>query len=129
MDLNFNQMSDIMEALNELKEQKLPFKLSLLLAKNMAILDQETKFYIEQERAFAQKYLQVNEETGEFITEQPGVYRIKEGLEQECREAREELNKFTTNVDLRKLPASLLETLEFTPKQLAALEIIIDEEA
>jgi hypothetical protein len=106
----------------------MPFKLSLILAKNNALLDKEVEFYVEQERNFATKFL-VTDENGQFVSEQPGVYRIKEGMEEECRAAREELNKFTTNVELRMIPASLLENLEFTPKQLEALEIIIDEEA
>ncbi len=128
MALNFTQMSNLMDALKELHEQKMPFKLSLILAKNNALLDKEVEFYVEQERNFATKFL-VTDENGQFVSEQPGVYRIKEGMEEECRAAREELNKFTTNVELRMIPASLLENLEFTPKQLEALEIIIDEEA
>jgi len=129
MELNFTQLSSLVDTFTELKEQKLPFKLSLLIAKNSALLSNEMDFYIEREREFAQKYLVTNEETGEFVQERPGIYRIKEGLEDECREAREALNAFTTNIELRKIPMSLLENLEFTPKQLEAMEFIIDEEA
>lgn len=129
MELNFTQISNLSDAFTDLKTQKMPFKLSLLIAKNTGLLENEMDFYIEREREFAQKYLLTNEETGEFVQERPGIYRIKEGMEEECREAREELNKFTTEVELRKIPASLLENLEFTPKQLEAMEIIIDEEA
>jgi hypothetical protein len=43
-------------------------------------------------------------------------------------EARAELDKFEVDVSLRSLPINLLENMEFTPSQLAALEILIEEE-
>lgn len=128
MTLTFNQLSALSDAMKELQEQKLPFKLSLILAKNSTVLEKELEFYIEQERKFATTYLAMDE-NGQFIQEGEGVFRIKDDMEKECRKAREELNAFTCDVELRKLPMSALEDLEFTPKQLTALEIIIDEEA
>ena len=100
MTLNFTELSALNDTMTELQDSKLPFKLSLAL-----------------------------DENGQFIQEREGVFRIKDGMEEECRKAREDLNAFTCEVDLRKLPMSALENLEFTPKQLAALEKIIDEEA
>lgn len=128
MTLNFNELSNISEVLTELQEQKLPFKISLILAKNLTIIEREMEFYIEQEKKFANKYLEVDE-NGRFIQEGDGVFKIKQELVDECRAARQELNDFTCECELRKLPMSALETLEFTPKQLAALDKIIDEEA
>lgn len=127
MELTFSQMAALQDGLEALQEQKLPFKLSLILAKNITLLQKEMEFYVEQERAFAQKYLVVNPETGQFVEESPNVFRIKEGMEEECRNARVELNKFTSSVNLRKIPVAMLEDLDFTPKQLADLEIIIDD--
>lgn len=128
MTLNFTELSALNDTMTELQDSKLPFKLSLILAKNTSALAKEIEFYIEQERKFAQEFLALDE-NGQFIQEREGVFRIKEGLEEECRKAREDLNAFTCEVELRKLPMSALENLEFTPKQLAALEKIIDEEA
>lgn len=128
MTLTFNELSGLNDTLKELQEQKLPFKLSLILAKDLNLIEKEMEFYIEQEKQFALTYLEVDE-NGQFVQEGEGVFRIKKDLEQECRNAREELNAFTCECDLRKLPMSALENLEFTPKQLSALEIIIDEEA
>lgn len=127
MELTFNQMSAMADAFEELKNTTLPFKLSLLLAKNQALIAKEIDFYVEQEREFAQKYLAADEQ-GQFIQEQPGVFRIKDGLQEECRQAREELDKFTTNIELRKIPLSLIEDLKLTPAQVGALEDLIDEE-
>lgn len=127
MELNFRQINDLTEVFDTLKDKELPFKLSLLIAKNSAMLAKETEFYIEQERAFAQKYLQTDE-NGQFIQTEPGIFKIIEGKEQECQEARAELNKFTADVALRMIPVSLIEDLNFTPKQLEAMELIIDEE-
>lgn len=127
MELNFSQIATIIQGLEALQEQKLPFKLSLILAKNITALKKEEEFFIEQERNFAQKYLVFNEETQQFVEESPNVFRIKEGMEEECRNARIELNNFVSDVALRKIPVALLEDLEFTPKQLADLEIIIDD--
>ena len=128
MTLNFTELSALNDTMTELQDNKLPFKLSLILAKNTSALAKEIEFYIEQERKFAQEFLALDE-NGQFIQEREGVFRIKEGLEEECRKAREDLNAFTCEVELRKLPMSALENLEFTPKQLTALEKIIDEEA
>lgn len=127
MELNFNQINALSETLGELKDQSLPFKLSLIIAKDMGILAKEIEFYIEQERKFANDYLQ-KDENGMFIQESEGVFKIIEGKEEECRAARVELDKFTTKVDLRKIPVSLIENLELTPKQVGALEVIIEEE-
>ena len=127
MTLNFIQISELINVLETLKDMKMPFKLSLIFAKNIAMLEKEYEFYIERERDFALKYLQTDE-NGQFIQEKENVFKIKEGLEQECKEARMELNKFESEVALRKIPVSLIENMEFTPNQLAVLEILIEEE-
>lgn len=127
MTINFTILQSLMTGLNELAEKELPFKLSLLVAKNLSLLEKEQEFYIGQEREFAFKYLVI--ENGQFVQERDNVFKIKEGMEKECQEARETLNKFESEVELRKLPASLLENMDFNPKTLMALESIIDEEA
>lgn len=128
MTLNFTQISSLLDVCTDMQDQKMPFKLSLILAKNNALLKQETEFYVEREREFAQKYLETDE-NGQFVQTSENVFKIKEGLENECREARIALDGFTVDLDLRKIPLSLVEDMEFTPKQLEALELIIDEEA
>ena len=128
MTLNFNQISELISVMTELQDTKMPFKLSLMLAKNLNLLKKEEEFYIEQERQFAQKYLEFDAEKQEFVQTAQNVFKIKDGLEDECREAREALNNFTTDVELRMIPLAMIEDMEFTPKQLAALEMIIEEE-
>jgi hypothetical protein len=128
MTLNFNQLSELIAVMTELQDTKMPFKLSLMLAKNLNLLKKEEEFYIEQERQFAQKYLEFDSEKQEFVQTAQNVFKIKDGLEEECREAREALNNFATEVELRMIPLSMIEDMEFTPKQLAALEMIIEEE-
>lgn len=128
MKINFSTLQELAQVFSELQEIKVPFKLGLILAKNISLLKKEEEFYIEQERDFARKYLEVNEETGEFVQQGEGVFKIKEGLEAECRSAREALNNFETEVELRTIPVSIMETMEFTPKQLAALEPLLNEE-
>lgn len=127
MDFTFVQLSNLNEALTAMQDKALPFKLSLIIAKDLAMIKTEIDFFIEQERSFAQKYLAMAED-GTFITEGDGVFRINEGMEEECRKAREDLDKFTVNIDLRKIPVSLIEDMELTPKQVGALELIIEEE-
>lgn len=128
MTFNFNQLSELIAVMTELQDTKMPFKLSLMLAKNLNLLKKEEEFYIEQERQFAQKYLEFDAEKQEFVQTAQNVFKIKDGLEDECREAREALNNFTTDVELRMIPLTMIEDMEFTPKQLAALEMIIEEE-
>ena len=125
--LNFMQISDLLSACAELKETKMPFKLSLILAKNIATLEAEQNFFIEREREFAAKYLAVDE-NGMFVQEGENVFKIKEGMEKECAEARMELNRLESEVNLRMIPVSLIENMEFTPKQLAGIEMLIEEE-
>lgn len=131
MTMNFLSMTRLLEGLEQLAQKELPFKLSLIIAKNMALLNKEQDFYIEQEREFAFKFFEVDEE-GQFVLvdpERPNVFKIKNGMEKECQEARVALDDFTTEVDLRKIPASILEGLNFLPTTIMALESIIDEEA
>ena len=127
MELTFSQLNGLTETLTAMKEKTLPFKLSLIIAKNLALLEKEMAFYIDQEREFANKYLQRNED-GTFVQEQEGVFKIIEGREEECREARAELDKFTANVELRMIPIALVENLELTPQEVGNLEAIIEEE-
>lgn len=128
MTLNFMQISDMLKAFEELKEVKMPFKLSLILAKNTSMLQNEYDFYIEREREFAMKYLEVDPETQQFKQFSDGLFQIKEGLQEECREARKELNDFTVDINLRTIPMNLVENLDFTPAQIAGLEMLIEEE-
>lgn len=128
MTLNFNQLSELIAVMTELQDTKMPFKLSIMLAKNLNLLKKEEEFYIEQERQFAQKYLEFDTEKQEFVQTAQNVFKIKDGLEEECREAREALNNFTVDVELRMIPLAMIEDMEFTPKQLVALELIIEEE-
>ena len=126
MTLNFVQLQSLLDALNSLKDEKMPFKLSLIIAKNLGLLEQEL-FYVEQERSFAQKYLEFDE-NGQPILAGENMYKIKDGMQQECAQAREALNDFTSDCDLRMIPISLIEEMEFTPAQLEGLEPIIEEE-
>lgn len=129
MTLNYNQISEMLSACERLKETQMPFKLSLILAKNVAKLKAEQEFYIEREREFAYAYLEIDEETQQFKQLEEGVFKIKEGKEKECREARAELNNFTTEVELRMIPLSLIENMDcFTPADIEALELLINEE-
>lgn len=127
MTINFTTLQSLMAGLNELTSKELPFKLSLIVAKNLSLLEKEQEFYIAQEREFAMKYLVV--ENGQFVQERENVFKIKEGFEKECQEARETLNKFESDVELRKIPVSLIEHMDFNPKTLMLLESLIDEEA
>lgn len=127
MKLNFIEVTDMLSVYEELKEIKMPFKLSLILAKNISMLKEEQNFYIEREREFATKYLDTDE-NGYFIQQDNNSFKIKDGLVEECMEARKELNNFEVEVNLRTIPVHLLENMEFTPKQLTALEMLIEEE-
>lgn len=127
MNINFITLTNLMEGLNTLGAKELPFKLSLIVAKNLALLEKEHEFYINQEREFAFKYLEI--QNGQFVQEENGGFKIKDGLEDECRQAREELNNFEANVDLRLIPVSLCENLNISPRILVNLETILDEEA
>ena len=128
MTLNYVQLSSILEALKELQEMKMSFKLSLIIAKNIEMLEKEEAFYISQEQNFAMKYLQRDEE-GNFIQTNNNTFQIIPGLLDECIEARKELDTFSVDIDLRMIPMSYIENMDFTPAQVKGLSLIIDEEA
>lgn len=127
MTLNFVQLQSLIETLNSFKDTTMPFKLSLIVAKNLSVLNKEFEFYAEQERAFALKYLEFDE-NGQPVMSSENMYKIKDGVQEECIKAREELNNFTCECELRMIPINLLENMEFTPAQLEGLEPIIEEE-
>lgn len=128
MTLNYTQINSLIEGFESLQDAKMPFKLSMIVAKNLAMLKKEEEFYIDQERKFAMEYLKFDAEKQEFVQNAPGVFAIQEGKEEECRKARQDLNDFTAELELRKIPLALIEDMEFTPKQLLALEMLIEEE-
>ena len=128
MELTCMQLVDAYNTVKELSEQKLPFKLSLLVSRNLAALQKEYDFYMEQERKFVVEYLIIDQDSGEIKQIQPGVFAIQDGKYEECMKAREALDNFTINIEIRKIPISMLEPFEFTPAQLLAIDFMIEEE-
>ena len=128
MELTCMQLVDAYNTVKELSEQKLPFKLSLLVSRNLAALQKEYDFYMEQERKFVLEYLIIDQDSGEIKQIQPGVFAIQDGKYEECMKAREALDNFVINVEIRKIPISMLEPFEFTPAQLLAIDFMIEEE-
>lgn len=114
--------------LQELANTKLPFKVSLIISRNLKILQKESEFYIEQEQNFVRDYLEFDSETGELIQTEPGVFKIQDGKVEECYKARQDLDNFEVEVELKKIPLSALETVDFTPAQLMAIEFMIEED-
>lgn len=127
MTLNFAQIMELLNVIEELRDTKMPFKLSMILAKNAKALETEKDFYVERERDFIKKYIEFDE-NGQLVQQAENVYKVRDGMEEECRQARADLDSFESELDLRKIPITLIENMEFTPKQLVALELIIEEE-
>lgn len=122
------QAHDSYVILQELANTKLPFKVSLIISRNLKILQKESEFYIEQEQTFVRDYLEFDSETGELIQSAPGVFKIQEGKVEECYKARQDLDNFEVEIELKKIPLSALENVDFTPAQLMAIEFMIEED-
>lgn len=114
--------------LQELANTKLPFKVSLIISRNLKVLQKESEFYIEQEQNFVRDYLEFDSETGELIQSEPGAFKIQDGKVEECYKARQDLDAFEVEVDLKRIPLSALENVDFTPAQLMAIEFMIEED-
>ena len=127
MKLIYNQLMKLNNTLKGIENNPMPFKLSLIVAKNLALIAPEIQFFTSKELEFAQNYLEFNE-NGMPIETSPGIYKIKNGMLKECQEARAELDNFEVDVNLRMIPISLVENMNFTPAQLAAMEFLIEEE-
>lgn len=114
--------------LQELANVKLPFKVSLIISRNLKILQKESEFYVEQEQNFVRNYLEFDPETGNLIESAPGVFKIQNGKTEECYKARQDLDNFEVEVDVKKIPLDAIENVELTPAQLMAIEFLIEED-
>lgn len=127
MKLNYMQIHSAIESLTALAEEKMPFKTTLIMSKNLAALKAEEEFYIEQERKFATEYLEIGED-GNFVQTSPGVFQIKEGKQQECAEARRALDAFETDINLRMIPANAFDKIDVTINQLAGIDFLLEDD-
>lgn len=114
MKMTYYKMEELINAIQEIQNIKMPFKLSIMFAKNLANLKKEEEFYLEQERKFAKDYL-VFKEDGTLDTVGPNTFKIQEGKEKECSEARKAIDNFEVDIELRQIPEKDIENLEFTP--------------
>lgn len=127
MKITYSKMEELINAIQGIQDMKMPFRLSMIFAKNLANLKKEEEFYFEQERKFAQDYLVFNDD-GTLAATGQNMFKVKEGKEKECAEARKAIDTFEVDVDLRKVPVADIEGLEFTPAQLTDLMDLIEEE-
>lgn len=127
MKITYSKMEQLISGIQGIQNEKMSFRLSMIFAKNLANLKKEEEFYFEQERKFAQDYLVFNDD-GTLATTGQNMFKVKEGKEKECAEARKAIDTFEVDVDLRKVPVADIEDLEFTPAQLTDLMDLIEEE-
>ena len=127
MKITYSKMEQLINGIQGIQNEKMSFRLSMIFAKNLANLKKEEEFYFEQERKFAQDYLVFNDD-GTLATTGQNIFKVKEGKEKECAEARKAIDTFEVDVDLRKVPVADIEGLEFTPAQLTDLMDLIEEE-
>ena len=127
MKITYSKMEQLISGIQGIQNEKMSFRLSMIFAKNLANLKKEEEFYLEQARKFAQDYLVFNDD-GTLATTGQNMFKVKEGKEKECAEARKAIDTFEVDVDLRKVPVADIEGLEFTPAQLTDLMDLIEEE-
>ena len=127
MKITYSKMEQLISGIQGIQNEKMSFRLSMIFAQNLANLKKEEEFYFEQERKFAQDYLVFNDD-GTLATTGQNMFKVKEGKEKECAEARKAIDTFEVDVDLRKVPVADIEGLEFTPAQLTDLMDLIEEE-
>ena len=127
MKITSSKLEQLISGIQGIQNEKMSFRLSMIFAKNLANLKKEEEFYFEQERKFAQDYLVFNDD-GTLATTGQNMFKVKEGKEKECAEARKAIDTFEVDVDLRKVPVADIEGLEFTPAQLTDLMDLIEEE-
>ena len=60
MKLVYNQLIKLNGVLKEIENNSMPFKLSLIVAKNLAAITPEVQFFVSKEMEFAQNYLEFN---------------------------------------------------------------------
>lgn len=92
----------------------------------MEWVEKEYNFFHDMEQEFAQKYLQFNADG--TPVEKNGGYAIIEGLEEECLQARKDIDEFLVDVNPYKIPIELLESANLSPRDVNALLIILKED-
>ena len=127
MKITYSKMEQLISGIQGIQNEKMSFRLSMIFAKNIANPKKEEEFHFEQERKFAQDYLVFNDD-GTLAATGQNMFKVKEGKEKECAEARKAIDTFEVDVDLRKVPVADIEGLEFTPAQLTDLMDLIEEE-
>lgn len=128
--INLKQIVNFLNLYEELKQEKLSFKLSLILAKNNQLLEKEYDFYLTERQKLMDKYFVLDEQSQAYVTlnKEHTIFKIKDGFEKECYNAFKELEDFTINVELKTIPESLLEQNNLTLEQINTLSMLLEEE-
>ena len=127
MKLNFVQIHELTTVFNEIKNTPMPFKLSLIIAKNMDWLEKEFNFFKQAEQDFALKYLVLDSATNSFVKTEDGGFKIKDGMQEECLREREDLDNFTVEVNPTYIDVNLLENFTLSPRQVKVLSLLLKE--
>lgn len=122
------KMSDLLnstEVLQKLAQKELKARMALAIARVLKEAEREMTNFNEVRMNLIKKYGE-KDENGELITDDKGNCKIlQEGLETFTKELND-LVEMEVEINANKLKLDDLETLDFTPSEMAGLEAFID---
>lgn len=123
------KMSDLLnatETLQKLSQKELKAKLALSIARVLKEAEREIQNFNEIRMNLINKYGEKDDQ-GELITDDKGNCKIPpEGIDTFTKELNELVNT-DLEINANKLKLSDIESLDFTPGDMAVLEAFIDE--
>ena len=109
------------------KEQKMPVKTAYKLAKIAKEVENELSFYQEKLRKIILDYSLLDEEGNPIMTEDGQGVKIREGSEQECNAAMEELQAIEVTIGKYNLTLEELDSLEISLTEMGYIMPFIEE--
>lgn len=104
----------------KIKEQKMPLMVAYKFAQLMNNLEPQVSFYKERYTEILRTYAQVGED-GNFISDDDGNIKLKDGQGDECIKKINELENFSISIEKVEFKLDQLEELSLTPSEVQTL--------
>lgn len=125
------KMQDILNYLTfyeAAKDQKIPLKTAYKLAQLSRAIEGEVSFYQEKLRAIIKEYGELDEEGNPITTDDGTGIKLRQGAEESCYSAMEELQEIEVALPDVKITADELEKMELTIIEMNYIMPFLSEE-
>ena len=123
--VKINDLLNSTEALQKLSKTDLKAKLAWQISKLLKAADKEIQEFNESRMKLIQKYGE-KDESNELVTDENGNCKIVAGSIEEFSDELNELINSDVEINANKIRINDLDSINFTPVEMNALEIFID---